>query len=141
MILLSFLEMVPWFGEILHSLHVGWWWRWMWSGNSFSVIEGNTSAITSADGWGGTIFCRFGRGMVDDDVCFTAIGGKDFCDATSMSQTGELSFILYVIKQRCYFWIPWSSFFVRSMNSCIKWSLRCDHFVVIEGRNVGRLRL
>ena len=53
---------------------------------------GNTSAIISVDCCGGTIFCGFGRGMVDDDddddddVCFIAIGGNDLRDTTSMSR-------------------------------------------------------
>ena len=64
--------------------------------SSFSVIEGNTSAIISADGCGDTIFCGFDCGMVDDDdVGFAAReGGKDFCDATSMSRPGGLSFMI-----------------------------------------------
>ena len=58
--------------------------RW-WS------FSGNTSAITSADGFGGTIdicegnaagkvFCGIGRGMACDEFCFTAQEDKDFCD-------------------------------------------------------------
>ena len=60
-------------------------------------IEGNPSAITSADGFCvtidflegngfGKICCGITRGITsDDEFCFTATVGKDVCDATSTS--------------------------------------------------------
>ena len=64
--------------------------------SSFSVKEGNTSAITSADdGLGGTtdicegnavgkVSCGIACGMAGDEFCFTAKEGKAFCDVASM---------------------------------------------------------
>ena len=32
--------------------------------------------------------------MVDGDVCFTTIGDKDLCEASSLSRPGELPFMI-----------------------------------------------
>ena len=67
--------------------------------------EGNTSAINSADGFGdmidfckgnvvGKVSCGISRGIAGDEICFTANEGKDFCDITSISCSGELSLMI-----------------------------------------------
>ena len=54
-------------------------------GSSFTGAEGNTSAITSADGFGvtiegngfGKVCCGITCGTVGNEFCFTATVGKD----------------------------------------------------------------